>query len=160
MQGKGVGVGVEGAGRVYSRREGRTNLGQSPRPFRRKSYFLCSTFSQAASRFGTRRILECSLNPSCSDVTVTVSACTQRKDAEDEVSELRKAVSDLESRSDDDLLIGQLQRKLTATKVTLGARCPLSPGGDPQAAASVPKRFRTFSVVSRFDCPPSLTAGG
>lgn len=44
-------------------------------------------------------------------------AAFQRKDAEDELAELRKAVSDLESRSDDDRLIGQLQRRLTATKV-------------------------------------------
>ncbi|CAM9748610.1 unnamed protein product, partial [Scytosiphon promiscuus] len=47
----------------------------------------------------------------------TLAMNHQRKDAEDELSELRKAVSDLESRSDDDRLIGQLQRKLTATKV-------------------------------------------
>lgn len=40
----------------------------------------------------------------------------QRIDREEELSELRKCVSDLESRSDDDRLIGQLQRKLTSTK--------------------------------------------
>ncbi|CAN0076060.1 unnamed protein product, partial [Ectocarpus fasciculatus] len=47
----------------------------------------------------------------------TLALNHQRKDTEDELAELRKAVSDLESRSDDDRLIGQLQRKLTATKV-------------------------------------------
>eukprot|EP00903_Cladosiphon_okamuranus_P020140 g18493.t1 len=47
----------------------------------------------------------------------TLAMNHQRKDAEEELSELRKAVSDLESRSDDDRLIGQLQRRLTATKV-------------------------------------------
>ena len=39
---------------------------------------------------------------------------------EDELAELKNNVSDLESRSDDDRLIGQLQRKLSATKVRRG----------------------------------------
>ncbi|CAN0511359.1 unnamed protein product, partial [Discosporangium mesarthrocarpum] len=36
---------------------------------------------------------------------------------EEEVGALRQAVSELESRSDDDRIIGKLQRQLTATKV-------------------------------------------
>eukprot|EP00904_Undaria_pinnatifida_P003934 jgi/Undpi1/13541/HiC_scaffold_8.g03200.m1 len=66
----------------------------------------------------------------------------QRKDAEEELSELRKAMSDLESRSDDDRLIGQLQRKLTATKVAAleGALIDLSEGryATTAAAAAAP----------------------
>lgn len=69
-----------------------------------------------------------------------VFGCFQRKDADDELSELRKAVSDLESRSDDDRLIGQLQRKLTATKVqptTSWTRNPRHLGGHSTEHAAI-----------------------
>lgn len=55
--------------------------------------------------------------PESCDVLVGFLSLRQRKDAEEELLQLRKAVADLESRSDDDRLIGQLQRKLMATKV-------------------------------------------
>ena len=44
-----------------------------------------------------------------------------RKDRETELEELRRHASDLESRSDDDMIIGRLQRMLMSTKATYRA---------------------------------------
>jgi hypothetical protein len=51
----------------------------------------------------------------------TISLSSLRKDREDEIADLRRHCAELESRSDDDLIIGKLHRTLLATKASYRA---------------------------------------